>query len=297
MTLTDILLTEKLSGPEVLLVLLGIGGGAIGLMYVIGWGLKKTAEAVSDVADSKAVLDLRYGKEFRDKVLTLLDDFVYFRRLSPGGKEKFIDRVVYHYSKKEFEGENGYEPDEKIRIHICATAAQLTFGMSKDWLTGIETIRLYPENFRLYAGGPLMKGATSPSGTLFISVKDYEEGYRNGSDNFNVGLHEFGHQLFIEFLTAAKEDDAVKQVLFPYDAEAEKELAKKDRTEVFLRKYAFTNRHEFFAVSIETFFESPVDFSHRLPELYRILSQMLNQDPRNSAADYAVQAETGDMGI
>ena len=47
----------------------------------------------------------------------------------------------------------------------------------------------------------------------------------------------------------------------------------------FLRKYALTNKEEFFAVAVENFFERPAAFKTALPELYSILAKLLKQDP------------------
>ncbi|MFZ6013111.1 MAG: zinc-dependent peptidase [Bacteroidota bacterium] len=52
-----------------------------------------------------------------------------------------------------------------------------------------------------------------------------------------------------------------------------------DPADNFFRPYACTNVHEFFAVSVENFFERPAQFKNELPELYDILTQLLKQDP------------------
>ena len=44
-------------------------------------------------------------------------------------------------------------------------------------------------------------------------------------------------------------------------------------------KNRFANEHEFFAVAVENFFERPQEFKNAIPELYSILSKLLNQDP------------------
>ena len=46
-----------------------------------------------------------------------------------------------------------------------------------------------------------------------------------------------------------------------------------------LGDYAGTNYHEFWAVSVEMFFENPVEYKHHLPELYEAMACVLNQDP------------------
>jgi Mlc titration factor MtfA (ptsG expression regulator) len=49
--------------------------------------------------------------------------------------------------------------------------------------------------------------------------------------------------------------------------------------ETFIRKYAASNHEEFFAVSIEYFFERPTDLKKTIPTLYDILHKLLRQDP------------------
>jgi Mlc titration factor MtfA (ptsG expression regulator) len=46
-----------------------------------------------------------------------------------------------------------------------------------------------------------------------------------------------------------------------------------------LGDYAATNYHEFWAVAVEIFFESPDQFRDELPELYEAMATVLNQDP------------------
>ncbi|TXI82845.1 MAG: hypothetical protein E6Q44_00750, partial [Flavobacteriales bacterium] len=40
-----------------------------------------------------------------------------------------------------------------------------------------------------------------------------------------------------------------------------------------------TNQAEFFAVAVEYFFEQPVAYQERLPELYACMRALLRQDP------------------
>jgi Mlc titration factor MtfA (ptsG expression regulator) len=47
----------------------------------------------------------------------------------------------------------------------------------------------------------------------------------------------------------------------------------------YLRDYAFTNVQEFWAVSVEAFFENPAGLKQSLPQLYGTLCDILNQDP------------------
>lgn len=47
----------------------------------------------------------------------------------------------------------------------------------------------------------------------------------------------------------------------------------------YLRNYAYTNAREFWAVSVEAFFENPAALNTHMPALYQLLRDVLNQDP------------------
>lgn len=47
----------------------------------------------------------------------------------------------------------------------------------------------------------------------------------------------------------------------------------------YLRNYAYTNMREFWAVTVEAFFENPNEFKKEMPALYKRVADVLNQDP------------------
>ena len=57
-----------------------------------------------------------------------------------------------------------------------------------------------------------------------------------------------------------------------------------------MRAYGGRNMHEFFAVCVEHFFEAPVEFKNRLPDIYNHLCFLLNQDPSNFSGDYQLKS-------
>ena len=63
-------------------------------------------------------------------------------------------------------------------------------------------------------------------------------------------------------------------------------LDRREKKYEYLRSYAFTNEHEFFAVCVEHFFESPDKFALELPKLFDIMCSLLNQNPLNTVDDY-----------
>lgn len=47
----------------------------------------------------------------------------------------------------------------------------------------------------------------------------------------------------------------------------------------YLRSYAFTNMQEFWAVSVEAFFENPAALKQQMPNLYGTLCDILTRTP------------------
>lgn len=234
--------------------------------------------------------NVSYSNESMTAVSFQLGNFIYFRKLSPQGKAEFIRRVMNFIETHTMEGEDDFTPSLPDKIHVAAAATQLTFGYEDFMFTNFETIILYPGIFQLREEGPLMKGATTPNGVIRISIRDFDAGYANPSDKLNVGLHEFGHALFMELLKMAneEEDGMMKNQVYPYLETSDKILNEGKQHADFLRDYAFTNRHEFFAVCAEHFFEAPVEFREKLPELYTVLKKLLGQDPASGMMDYGV---------
>ncbi|CAN5913020.1 hypothetical protein BH11BAC7_BH11BAC7_23000 [soil metagenome] len=234
--------------------------------------------------------DVTYSTDKEITVKLQLATFSYFRKLSPQGKNEFVKRILNFLETHTIEGEVDFSPGLAAKIHVGAAATQLTFGLEDFVFTHFETVILYPGIFRLREGGPLMKGATSPNGVINISIRDFDLGYANPSDKLNLGLHEFGHALFMEFLKAVNEDenDELKNRVYSYIITSDKILHAGKQKDTFLRDYAFTNRHEFFAVSVEHFFEAPKEFKEKLPELYVLIKDLLQQDPASDKMDYGI---------
>jgi Mlc titration factor MtfA (ptsG expression regulator) len=235
---------------------------------------------------------VNYSNEKETAVRLHLGAFSYFRKLSSKGKTAFVQRTLNFLETHEVYGEDDFSPGLPAKIHVAAAATQLTFGLRDFAFTHFDTVILYPGIFRIHPEGPLMKGAATPNGEIRISLKDFDAGYDNPSDKLNVGLHEFGHGLFMEFLKSANDDEnadeGMKRNLYNYIEESDRMLNEGKHKDLFLRDYAFTNRHEFFAVSVEHFFEAPKEFKEKLPKLYSTLMNLLQQDPAGEQQDYGI---------
>ena len=188
---------------------------------------------------------------------------------------------------KYFVGREGLVLTDEIRLLISAAAVQLTFGLRDYRITHLHTINVFPRIFYSKLFETHFKGLSTQGGVLSLSWHDFKEGYADEHDRLNLGLHELAHALNIDLDEDGNFDQHFANAFERWKERAMEEFQRlKDGQINFLRSYGSRNMHEFFAVCIEHFFESPEEFKRRLPRLYWDLAAMLNQDPANITEDY-----------
>ncbi|MFZ5552747.1 MAG: zinc-dependent peptidase [Bacteroidota bacterium] len=211
----------------------------------------------------------------------------FYSELSLGGKKRFLFRTVNFMFDKEFVGMNGFTVTEEMKLLISASAVQLTWGLEEYKLHHYHTIRVFPDTFYSKMMNSYLKGGATKNGVVFLSWKDFVAGYATPDDKYNLGLHEMAHALKLDVLYGDYADDHMAENLESWleTAYPEFERIRSGQTS-FLRDYAGTNMHEFFAVSVEHFFEVPAQFKEALPKLYEHLCYILRIDPLNKAGDF-----------
>ncbi len=225
-----------------------------------------------------------YGDElnFSDEQLAaiLTKRFQYYNALSPTEQEIFIERLQKFMADKTFKihGEKAYK---EMPVLISAAAIQLTFGLKKYLLPHFEFIHIHPQEFlRVRPILCFLEGNVSGH-SINLSWKHFLDGYANLKDGQNVGLHELAHALYYQ--TFEVEENVDKNFRNYYDDfnvfgnkayHTEKTVAGGLYSE-----YAEKNFQEFWAESVEIFFEKPVEMRSNYPQLYQAIKEMLNQDP------------------
>jgi Mlc titration factor MtfA (ptsG expression regulator) len=124
-------------------------------------------------------------------------------------------------------------------------------------------------------------GHVAPNG-IYLSFKHFLYGYSQKSDNVNVAVHEMAHALLYNnfFAQYGGTDSHFRLNYERFSSSTGPILANViTNRRSYLRSYAFSNLHEFWAVSVEAFFENPAGLRANMPELYDALSRVLNQDP------------------
>ena len=116
---------------------------------------------------------------------------------------------------------------------------------------------------------------------IYLSWDNFLKGIRGLSPNCNVGLHEMGHALtYVNFITQTEVDDHFKKEFRNFSKVARPIYESLQfGVKNVLGDYASTNYQEFWAVSVEVFFENPIRMRHELPELFLAMKQLLRQDP------------------
>jgi Mlc titration factor MtfA (ptsG expression regulator) len=203
----------------------------------------------------------------------------YYSKLSEVNKQRFLKRV-YNFRKSKTFHFSGLEPREEITILISAAAVQVSFGLKNYRLPFFTDIYVLSDAYLALNAREQYIGHVSPTG-IYISWKHFVQGFADYSDGVNVALHEMAHALHHEnFINETGIDwdfrqdfDKLPTIYGPLMSKALVERRS------YLRGYAFTNFHEFWAVSVEYFFENPQYIKDNLPQLYAILRDTLNQDP------------------
>ena len=220
---------------------------------------------------------LDYTQEELDLILE--KRFCYYRDLEPGLKERFIQRLIDFINIKTFIIKEG-EGFKEMPVLVSAAAIQLTFGLKEYLLPFYKYIRIYPEEYVAPHALKILAGNVSGC-TITVAWNHVLQGYENSCDGINVGLHEMSHALYYH------KQIVYKQQALKFNLSYEKLMAKaahayekeKGGYVDLYSKYAESNLQEFWAESIELFFERPGDLVHQYPELYTSLCKLLKQDP------------------
>jgi MtfA peptidase len=203
----------------------------------------------------------------------------YFHRVSPEMQERWLLRAYLFHRSKKFHYV-GIEQKEEMPVLVSAVAAQLTLGLEKYSLNYFKDIHVLEHDYHYgYYSLPFM-GHVDSSG-IYLSWDNFLKGIHRADQNSNVGLHEMAHALtYVNFITKTEEDSHFKSEFHNYSKIARPIFQEMQRgRKTLLGDYAATNYHEFWAVSVEAFFENPFRFKYELPELYVAMVQLLRQDP------------------
>jgi hypothetical protein len=228
-----------------------------------------------------------------------------FVRLSPADRAELLGHTQVFIAEKHFEGCDGLELTDEMRVTIAAQACLLLLHRETDYYHDLTSILVYPsgyteEGVRHIGGGIFEEGpehrlghTARGLGALVLAWDAASHGARDPSDGQNVVLHEFAHQLDFENRTAdgTPELDTYAQYLaWARVMSAEFNALRAAEAHGYpsvLDGYGATNPIEFFAVATEAFFERPRELKQKHAALYAELQGFFKQDPVQFSSESA----------
>lgn len=246
--------------------------------------------------DHRALLAMPLSEEERRIVAR---EVPITRNLPEGLRVALEGRMNAFLAQVDFVGCNGLEVTEEMELSIAAQACLLIVN-SDAWYDNLSTILIYPGAFkslhRQHNGFVVTEretvrtGESWSRGPVVLSWEHTQQGARNDRDGHNVVFHEFAHQLDdlsghtdgVPVLSRNQSfADWERVFLGAYDRHLRNVEAGR-RT--VIDPYGAEGHEEFFAVSVETFFERPGALRRSEPEVFDQLKQFFRLDPSDWSA-------------
>jgi Mlc titration factor MtfA (ptsG expression regulator) len=208
---------------------------------------------------------------------TLNKHLPYFTLLETDQQQIFIKRLRKFMQRKNFiiHDTSGFK---EMPILISAAAIQLSFGLKKYLLPIFREIHIYPDEFVNYHQSLRIVIGNVSNNRINISWKHFLDGFKL-PDGVNVGLHEMAHAYHYQNFAAL--DDMDEHFIEGYNAFEERSrtalLYELSSLSTLYTLYGLSNEQEFWAESVELFFEKTVELKALDKSLYQIISNTLNQ--------------------
>lgn len=210
----------------------------------------------------------------------------FYRLLPPGDKDKFEQMVLNFLDKITVTGvETEIDDTDKL---LVASSAIIPLFEFPDWeYRNLNEVLLYDNYFnqeyetqgkeRNISG---MVGSGAMNRMMILSKPALRQGFENTNSKSNVGIHEFIHLLD----KSDGETDGIpeivmeQQYVIPWLKMIHNEIHEIKSGHSDINPYGATNEAEFFSVVSEYFFERPLLFKKKHPELFDMLEKVFRID-------------------
>lgn len=199
-------------------------------------------------------------------------------------------------AEKNWEGIDGFEITDEVKVTISATASLLTIGLNESfYFDRVESILIHPgaiRNQKMHRGlivdesdNSYFSGQAWQGGPLVFSWPSAIQGSRQPGDGANVVIHEFVHHI-----DGLDGEMGGSPIIHSPELRSRWESVLSRRYNELLADleagrnpliddYAGTNPAEFFAVAAEGFFDSPRRLKNNLPDVYDVFQDYFDIDP------------------
>ena len=148
-----------------------------------------------------------FPKDWRQ---TIERNVPFFQRLSVNDRVELLGHIQVFLAEKRFEGCDGLEITDEVRVTIAAQACLLLLHRKTDYFPRLVTVLVYPSTYvakerRHVHGEVWQEGKMARLGetgrwldAIVLAWDAVRSGAADPSDGKNVVLHEFAHQLDYE---------------------------------------------------------------------------------------------------
>ncbi len=243
----------------------------------------------------KAILQTPFPAKWRQ---ILVENVLHYTFLDDGEKHRLEQLVQVFIAEKKFEGCNGLEITDEIRVVIAAEACLLVLGLPHDLYRDLISVLVYPSTVvapppeaGVFTQSPLVErpptvisGQAFLRGPVILVWDEVRKDARHPERGHNVVYHEFAHLLDMSSGAATgtpvlhdREQYRVWAQVFSEEFLALRRKAARGR-KTFLDPYGALNEAEFFAVATEFFFDKPLQMQKKHRALYDVLAGFYRQD-------------------
>jgi len=218
-------------------------------------------------------------------------------RLPDAKQQQLRNFVQVFVAEKYWEGCNGFQMTDEVKVTIAAQAALIAIGQLPTFFDHVLSILVYPDEYvakdrDVTAGGIVterqlpMLGQAEWNGPVVLSWIDVLEGGRGESPGNNLVLHEFAHQLdmanghLVDGIPPLQSREQMNRWVKLFDVEF-RQLTQRCETgqPTLIDCYGAQNPAEFFAVLTEAFFERSSALRQHHSECYQLLTEYFQLDP------------------
>lgn len=208
--------------------------------------------------------------------LSLTKYLPYYNNLNESLKVIFIKRLQQFIKSKIFiiHAKEGYK---EMPILLSAAAIQITFGVENYMLPYFKYLQIHPEEYFAANSFRVLAGHVQGN-SITIAFNQLLKGNQISNDGSNVGLHEMAHALYYQEIIINQTPHDSFDYLFEKVLEEGEEVYSFKHQNTLFSDYAFKELQEFWAESVEIFFEKPQQMQLCFPELFEIICNLLQQN-------------------
>ncbi len=216
------------------------------------------------------------------------------RKLPTELRGRLEGKINLFLNQVDFVGCNGLDVTEDMKLSIAAQAC-LLIANTDTWYENLHTILIYPGAFKsrmtrqngyvLTERETVRTGESWSRGPVVLSWQHTKQGASDDEDGHNVVFHEFAHQ--IDDLSGHTDGVPILNKDQKFTEWAEAFVSAYDRHvhsvhaghRTVIDAYGAEGPEEFFAVSVEVFFEQPAALKRSEPAVYEQLSRLFQLEP------------------